>query len=94
MALRSVLVNLILLVLLPGSAQADLVNDEVTRKVDLTSQVAKYAVNIVLRNSGAAAAKELMYTVEPSLAGRLAYISGQADGKKLDVTEEQRGSEK
>lgn len=81
------------IILLSVAVNADLVNEEVTRKVDLTTQVAKYVTTIVLKNSGAAA-KEFMYAVEPSLAGKLAFISGQADGKKLEITEEQRGSDK
>lgn len=91
MALRLVL--LCHLILLSASVCADLVNEEVTRKVDLTTQVAKYATNIVLKNSGAAA-KEFVFTVEPSLAGHLASISGQADGKKLEITEDHRGNDK
>lgn len=91
MALRLVL--LCHLILLSASVCADLVNEEVTRKVDLTTQVAKYATNIVLKNSGAAA-KEFVFAVEPSLAGHLAFISGQADGKKLEITEDHRGNDK
>ena len=82
------------LILLSASVCADLVNEEVTRKVDLTTQVAKYATSIVLKNSGPAAAREFVFAVEPSLAGHLAIISGQADGKKLEITEDHRGNDK
>lgn len=81
------------LVLLSASVHADLVNEAVTRKVDLTTQVAKYATTIVLKNSGAAA-REFVFAVEPALAKHLAYISGQADGKKLDLAEDRRGNDK
>ena len=81
------------LVLFSASVHADLVNEQVTRKVDLTTQVAKYTTSIVLKNSGAAA-REFVFAVEPSLAKHLAFISGQADGKKLDVTEDRRVNDK
>lgn len=49
----------------------------VTREVDLTSPLVKQKVTMVVENKGSKAVSTLLYTVEPQLAQKLAYITAQ-----------------
>ena len=47
----------------------------VTREVDLTTALAKEKVTMEVENVGSKAVGYVLYTVEPALAGKVAYIN-------------------
>lgn len=49
----------------------------VTREVDLTSPLVKQKVTMVLENKGSKAVTSVLYTVEPQLEDKVAFISAQ-----------------
>ena len=56
----------------------------VTREVDLTSPLVKQKVTMVVENKGSKAVAALLYTVEPQLAQKVAYITAQVRGALLN----------
>ena len=55
---------------------ADLVNVNVERTVDLVSQLVKVNSAITLRNDGSSAVKSFLVAVEPKKAAFLSFIGG------------------
>ena len=74
--------------------RGELVNEQVTRKIDITTQVAKYTTTVVVKNSGSSPEKEFVYVIEPQLSGRLAYISAKMDDEYILVAEKEVKKEK
>lgn len=58
-----------------ASINTNLVNSEVTRNVDISSQIAKSTVSLRLENSGDAPASSFHVPIDASLSDHLAYIS-------------------
>ncbi|XP_064606302.1 dolichyl-diphosphooligosaccharide--protein glycosyltransferase subunit 1-like [Liolophura sinensis] len=69
------------------SINADLVNSKVDRKIDVASHLVKTSTSITIENKGKSAASSYLYTIEPNLRSKLAFISASVkDGdKKLKV---------
>ena len=74
--------------------RGELVNEQVTRKIDITTQVAKYTTTVVVKNSGSSPEKEFVYVIEPQLSERLAYISAKINDEDILVAEKEVKKEK
>ena len=94
MAAISEVVFAVLFLLTRSFAYGELTNDQVTRKIDVTSQIAKYSTTIVLKNSGSSSENEFVYVVEPQLSEHLSFISAKITDEELKVAEKQSNSEK
>ena len=55
----------------------ELTLSRVTREVDLTSPLVKQKVTMALENDGPKPVSVVLFTVEPQLAGKVAYIGAQ-----------------
>ena len=54
---------------------AELVNEEVTRVIDLQTHLVKVTTTVTLKNGQGSAISSFRFTVDPSHAKQLAYIS-------------------
>lgn len=66
---------LLFLTLANADVNPDLIYSKVSRKIDLTSQVAKVSTTITLENAGSKATGNFLYAMDPSLADKLAFIA-------------------
>ncbi|KAK2177069.1 hypothetical protein NP493_619g00046 [Ridgeia piscesae] len=74
------------------TVNADLVNVEVKRTVDLTTHIVKISSSVTIENTGKSAEKYFIYAVDDALSDRLSYIgalikSTGDDDEKLKVAE-------
>nr|CAB3265738.1 dolichyl-diphosphooligosaccharide--protein glycosyltransferase subunit 1-like [Phallusia mammillata] len=71
------------LILLLGAtiANATLINEEVSRVIDLKAHLVKISTTVTLKNDGASSVSSFEYSVEPSHAKQLAYISVSQGGE-------------
>ena len=56
------------------TVNADLVNVEVKRTVDLTTHIVKISSSVTIENTGKSAEKYFIYAVDDALSDRLSYI--------------------
>ena len=75
----------LLLLLLVAARGADEVSgnvllSRVARVLDLTTHLVKQKASITVENGGEGPLRSFLYTVEPSLANKLAYIGAQVRG--------------
>ena len=68
-------IKLCLIALLLALADASLVNEEVSREIDLKSHLVKIATTITLKNDGDSAVVSFDFAVDPTHASELAHIS-------------------
>ncbi|KAG1698139.1 Dolichyl-diphosphooligosaccharide--protein glycosyltransferase subunit 1 [Nymphon striatum] len=75
------------------SVNQGIVFKKVDREVDLITQLVRIKSKITLENTGKSAVKSFLYSVEPEIAEKLAWISAnmnadkkQLDMKKVDIT--------
>ena len=69
------LVKSLCVILCLGFCCAELINEEVTRVIDLQTHLVKVTSTVVLKNGQGGSATTFQYTVDPSHAKQLAYIS-------------------
>ena len=72
--MRSFLLALSLFVL----SDATLINEEVSREIDLKSHLVKITTTITLKNGGDSAVSSFQFAVDPSHASELAHISASS----------------
>eukprot|EP00959_Pyramimonas_sp_CCMP1952_P010699 224074-Pyramimonas_sp.AAC.1 len=79
-SMRLTVVSLVSLVVLSSSicyastVDTALINVDVEREIDLTSQVGIYVLDLKMENTGSTAATEFLLAVPASMAKNLAYI--------------------
>jgi len=56
------------------TVNADLVNVEVKRTVDLTTHIVKISSSVTIENTGKSSEKYFIYAVDDALSDRLSYI--------------------
>jgi oligosaccharyltransferase complex subunit alpha (ribophorin I) len=67
------------------STDASLVNEEVSREIDLKSHLVKIATTITLKNTGDDAVTSFNFAIDPSHASDLAHISASSDEDSLSM---------
>jgi len=78
-------IKLCLIALLLALADASLVNEEVSREIDLKSHLVKIATTITLKNDGDSAVISFDFAVDPTHASELAHISASQDDDSLSI---------
>jgi oligosaccharyltransferase complex subunit alpha (ribophorin I) len=58
-------------------SNADILNKDVQRTIDLTTQLVKVSNLITVENQGTSALRSYTFVVEPSQADHLAYLSAK-----------------
>lgn len=72
------------------SINPDLVIKSVERSIDITTQLAKINYKIALENTGKASVKFFLFSVDPKLAAKVAFVgatAGSSEKTYLRVTE-------
>ncbi|XP_078488301.1 dolichyl-diphosphooligosaccharide--protein glycosyltransferase subunit 1-like [Ciona intestinalis] len=80
----------IFLLSIAAIASATLVNEEVSRVIDLKSHLVKVTTTVTLKNTGNSAVSNFQFTVDPTHVKQLAYISiskGSDDDTSFKMTE-------
>ena len=93
-----VLVGMLLVVVQAGSdtIDKDIVVTNCERAIDISSQLVKMQHKLTFQNNGQAAAKSVLFSLEPSLQGKVSFIEatfGSSDKTYLRVTETKVQSE-
>lgn len=79
------------LAVLVAVATAQLVNKNVNRVVDLTTQIAKVTAEVEVENSGASVVEVYEVVVDPSAVKHLSFVSVSEHGNELSVTKTSDG---
>lgn len=79
------MVPLLLLALVLGCTSATLVNKDVSREVDLSTQIAKVKSEVTVENTGAGPASSYTVLIDLAAKPNLAYVSVSAGGKVLPL---------
>lgn len=77
---------LIALSLVVFVTDASLINEEVSREIDLKSHLVKISTTITLKNTGDDAVTSFNFAVDPSHASELAHISASSVSYKIYCT--------
>ena len=78
------ILKLLVIAVLLACVTAELVNEDVTRVIDLRTHLVKVTTTVILKNDKSGPVSTFRFTVDPSHAKHLAYIAFTKVGSLID----------